>query len=87
MVSQSFFPYALVLRSYFLPQRGGCCAEVPEATVRGQTHRSSRLLLGRGCHTLPCPAISRGQGWSVSLWYVVVMLIQLQYYKSAVLIY
>lgn len=53
-------------------QRSGCSAEVLEGAVWGQTHRSSGFLLGRCCHTLPVPAVSRGQSWSVSLWYATV---------------
>lgn len=69
-------------------QRGGCSAAVPEGAVWGQTHRRSGLLLGRGRHTLPCPAVSRDQSWRVSLWCVIsvrVFLIPLQYYRYVVL--
>lgn len=60
-------PFPIIIFPFY--QRGGCSARVPEGAVWGQTHRSSGFLLGRCCNTLSGPAVSRGQSWSVSLWY------------------
>lgn len=70
-----YVPWVVITSTHwtFPFQRGGCSAEVPEGAVRGQTYWSSRFLLGRGCHTLLGLTVSRGQSWSVCLWYAILI--------------